>query len=159
MVLKATINATIDQQIDIDESVARTWRPAVLADNADEAVTTTVILNNLSTSQLKQLPHGLTSAPKGKDIALVEAYVQILSADDARSEFAASFLEREGDTNTAAYRVQFDRICTQLKAAVLSKLVKEKLSEKAARILQILIRGKKLSEQQVGSSILLSFGH
>lgn len=109
----------------------------------------TDILNNLSTSQLKQLPHGLTSAPKSKEVALVDAYVQILSSDDALGDTSASFLTREGDAGSAAYRVEFDRVCTRLKAAVLSKLVKEKLSVKAARILQILITGKKLSEQQV----------
>lgn len=85
---------------------------------------------------------------------IVRQYLRILAEADAIQPSGNQFLTiNEGGRS---YTVELERIGGKLRETLLQELVKEKVGEKATRILTAIMRGGKLSEQHVSDCCLCS---
>lgn len=120
-------------------------------DRTHDPVGINSIISLIPPSSAPILLAGLGLSSKSSIPDLVRAYLSVLAGEDQLTGTGAgAFLQREGSTNPG-YKVEFEAICVKMREAMLSDLVREKLGDKAARVLAVVTRSSKAFETTVSS--------
>lgn len=125
-------------------------------DRTHDPVGINSIISLIPPSSAPILLAGLGLSSKSSIPDLVRAYLSVLAGEDQLTGTGAgAFLQREGSTNPG-YKVEFEAICVKMREAMLSDLVREKLGDKAARVLAVVTRSSKAFETTVSSILCFS---
>ncbi|KAK4684578.1 DNA-directed RNA polymerase III subunit RPC3, partial [Tremellales sp. Uapishka_1] len=109
------------------------------------------VVGSIPPAQHGVLVAGMAGGTSKSPSDLTRAYLGIMAGEDQMMGNGAAFLQRDGSSN-ASYVVELESICGRLKQGLLSDLVKERLGEKAARVLAVVARANKAGETMVGLS-------
>ncbi len=115
-----------------------------------DAVGLNTIMANVRPESYKVLVAGMAGSSSKNQAEIVRQYLQIVAGEDMMVGNGGSFLQREGTTNSA-YKVELETICQMLRASLLSELVRQRLGEKAARVLAVVARASKAGETMVSN--------
>ncbi|WVW85834.1 hypothetical protein I302_107872 [Kwoniella bestiolae CBS 10118] len=108
------------------------------------------IVSLIPTEDYKYLTAGLMASSKSTIPDIVRHYLSILSGEDGFSLTGnnGNFLRKDNGTNPG-YIVEFELICRRLKQNLMYQLVRERLGDKAARVLAVVNRSSKAFETTV----------
>ncbi|WVO22875.1 uncharacterized protein IAS62_004218 [Cryptococcus decagattii] len=124
-------------------------------DRTHDPVGINSIISLIPPSSAPILLAGLGLSSKSSIPDLVRAYLSVLAGEDQLTgSGAGAFLQREGSTNPG-YKVEFEAICVKMREAMLSDLVREKLGDKAARVLAVVTRSSKAFETTIRDCAML----
>ncbi|WVR07357.1 hypothetical protein IAU60_004398 [Kwoniella sp. DSM 27419] len=122
-------------------------------DRTHDAVGVNEIVDRIPHSDYPKLLAGLAVSSKTSVPELVRNYLSILAGEDQMGGSGA-FLQRDGSSNPG-YKVELEAICVKLRENLLSHLVREKLGDKAARVLAVVARSNKAFETTVRDCAML----
>ena len=151
MIVKATterwnIPAGILMRTILDLSLFRDEDSALSDTTTKPELSLTDIVKALKPEQHATMKQGIMSESNSQS-DVVRAYLNVLCGEEQVADGRA-FLVRAG----SGYQVELERICIQIREAVLTTLVRDRLGEKAARVLAVVARARKASETTVRSS-------
>ncbi|WWC93589.1 hypothetical protein V866_000424 [Kwoniella sp. B9012] len=138
IVMKATLDAALKESSRLNE------------ERTNDSIGINEIVSLIPTEDYKYLTAGLLISSKSTIPDIVRNYLNILSGDDGYSISGnnGNFLRRDNGTNPG-YIVEFELICRRLKQNLLYQLVREKLGDKAARVLAVVNKSSKAFETTV----------
>lgn len=136
-VMRAALAASLDAQIQTKE--VRT----------DKAVGVNNIVSHLPTSKHKLLIAGMAGSGTRNIPEIVRQYLAVMSGDDLASDNTSTRFLSHSDHSNPSYWVEIEAICTALKASLLTELVRERIDDKAARVLAVVARAHFASETMV----------
>ncbi|OCF57449.1 DNA-directed RNA polymerase III subunit RPC3 [Kwoniella mangroviensis CBS 10435] len=138
IILKATLDAALNESSRLNE------------ERTNDSIGINEIVSLIPTEDYKYLTAGLLISSKSTIPDIVRNYLNILSGDDGYSISGnnGNFLRRDNGTNPG-YIVEFELICRRLKQNLLYQLVREKLGDKAARVLAVVNKSSKAFETTV----------
>ncbi|WVQ68259.1 uncharacterized protein L199_006466 [Kwoniella botswanensis] len=138
IVMKATLDAALKESSRLNE------------ERTNDSIGINEIVSLIPTEDYKYLTAGLLISSKSTIPDIVRNYLNILSGDDGYSISGnnGNFLRRDNGTNPG-YIVEFELICKRLKQNLLYQLVREKLGDKAARVLAVVNKSSKAFETTV----------
>lgn len=136
----SVINAVLDASIQDQHSPKET--------RTHDAVGMNSIMSKIRNETYVILAAGMAGASNKSTTEIVRLFLQIMAGEDTMVGNGGAFLQREGSTN-AAYKVELESICQMLRSSVLSELVRQRLGEKAARVLAVVARASKAGETMV----------
>jgi DNA-directed RNA polymerase III subunit RPC3 len=137
-VLRAVLAASLEHQSEPREM--RTEHPVGL----------TSIVAQIPVSSHKLLIAGMAGQSSKSLPEIVRQYLAVMSGDDLASDVTgARFLTHSDHSNSPMYYVEIENICTALKAALLQELVRDRIDERAARVLAVVARAHFASETMV----------
>ncbi|WVQ74734.1 hypothetical protein IAR50_004338 [Cryptococcus sp. DSM 104548] len=126
---------------------------AVRDDRTHDPVSINTIISSIPPSSAPLLLAGISAPSKSSLPDLARHYLTILAAEDQVGN--GGWLVREGSTNPG-YRVEFEAICVRMRESMLGDLVREKLGDKAARILAVVTKSNKASETTIRDCAMVS---
>ncbi|WVQ99827.1 hypothetical protein IAU59_006970 [Kwoniella sp. CBS 9459] len=141
VVMRAILDATLK-----DTSVLKD-------DRTHDPVGVNEIVDRIPHSDYPLLLAGLAVSTKTTVPELVRSYLSVLAGEDQMGGSGA-FLQRDGSTNPG-YKVELEAICVKLRENLLSQLVREKLGDKAARVLAVVSKSSKAFETTVRDCAML----
>lgn len=136
-VLRAALTASLDTQILTKE--VRT----------DKAVGVNNIVSNIPTAKHKLLMAGMAGSGSKNIPDIVRQYLAVMSGDDLASDNTTTRFLSHSDHSNPSYWVEIEAICTSLKASLLTELVRERIDDKAARVLAVVARAHFATETMV----------
>lgn len=138
-VLRAVLQASIEHQKEAKEM------------RTEEGVGINKIVDQIPTSQHKLLMAGITGVGSKGIPEIVRQYLAVMSGDDLATDQTGSRFLSHSDHSSPVYWVEIENICTSLKASLLIELVRERIDDKAARVLAVVARAHYASETMVSS--------
>lgn len=136
-VLRAALAASLDEQ-----NVTKEIR-------TEKAVGVNNIVSNIPTAKHKLLIAGMAGSGSKNIPEIVRQYLAVMSGDDLASDNTSTRFMSHSDHSNPSYWVEIEAICTSLKAALLTELVRERIDDKAARVLAVVARAHYASETMV----------
>ncbi|WWD02387.1 hypothetical protein V865_000426 [Kwoniella europaea PYCC6329] len=138
IIMRATLDAALKESSRLNE------------ERTNDSIGINEIVSLIPTEDYKYLTAGLLISSKSTIPDIVRNYLNILSGDDGYSISGnnGNFLRRDNGTNPG-YIVEFELICRRLKQNLLYQLVREKLGDKAARVLAVVNKSSKAFETTV----------
>lgn len=106
------------------------------------------IVQVIPQSSYPLLVAGMVPASSKSVPELVREYLSILAGEDQMIGNGGAFLKRDGSTNPS-YVVELESICKRLKATLLTELVRDRLGDRAARVLAVVAKASKAGETTV----------
>lgn len=137
-VLRAALTASLDEQTAPQEL------------RTEKAVGVTSIVQNIPQSKHKLLVAGMAGSSSKSVPEIVRQYLAVMSCDDLASDQSVVRYLSHSNHQNPSYWVEIEAICTSLKASLLTELVRERIDDKAARILAVIARAHNASEHMVG---------
>lgn len=138
-IMRAVLAASLDSQSD-----ARELRTSV-------SVNVTQIVDRIPTSAYKLLMAGIVGTGSKSIPEITRQYLAVMSGDDLAMSSGGGggrFLTHN-DSTSPTYYVELEGICTALKHSLLTELVRERIDERAARVLAVVAEAKFASETMV----------
>lgn len=136
-VMRAVLTASLQYQHDPKEM------------RTDQPVGVTSIVDHLPTSSHKLLMAGIAGQSSKNVPELVRQYLAVMSGDDLASDNTGARFLSHTDHSSPSYFVEIENICTSLKASLLTELVRDRIDDKAARVLAVVARAHFASETMV----------
>ncbi|KAL1407341.1 RNA polymerase III subunit C82 [Vanrija albida] len=136
-VLRAVLKASIDHQKEPKEM------------RTEEGVGINKIVDQIPTSQHKMLMAGITGVGSKGIPEIVRQYLAVMSGDDLATDQTGSRFLSHSEHSSPVYWVEIENICTSLKESLLIELVRERIDDKAARVLAVVARAHYASETMV----------
>ncbi|TXT13111.1 hypothetical protein VHUM_01512 [Vanrija humicola] len=136
-VLRAVLKASIEHQMEAKEI------------RTEEGVGINKIVDQIPTSQHKMLMAGITGVGSKGIPEIVRQYLAVMSGDDLATDQTGSRFLSHSEHSSPVYWVEIENICTALKASLLIELVRERIDDKAARVLAVVARARYASETMV----------
>lgn len=140
VVLRAVLAASLEHQTEPRE--LRTEHP----------VGVTAIVSFIPTSAHKLLMAGMAGQSSKSVPEIVRQYLAVMSGDDLASDITGARFLTHTEHSSPSYWVEIENICTSLKASLLTELVRDRIDEKAARVLAVVARAHFASETMVGTT-------
>jgi DNA-directed RNA polymerase III subunit RPC3 len=106
------------------------------------------VMARIPNSTFPILASKIVGATSKSTADIVRAYLAVLAGEDQMIANGAAFLSKTSSTNPA-YKIELERICIKIREALLAELVRQRLGERAGRVLATVIRSKVASEQTV----------
>ena len=144
-VVKAVLEASLDDESSIMDS--RTHKDVGFNE----------IIERIPAALYPTLVAGLAGSSSKPTTEIVKQYLSILAGEDQMLANGGAFLRREGSSTNPGYRVELESVCVRLRASLLSELVRQRLGDKAARVLAVVAKAQKASETTVRFIRLFSF--
>ncbi|ODN79044.1 hypothetical protein L202_04548 [Cryptococcus amylolentus CBS 6039] len=126
---------------------------ALRDDRTHDPVSINTIISSIPPSSAPLLLAGISAPSKSSLPDLARHYLTILAAEDQVGN--GGWLVREGSTNPG-YRVEFEAICVRMRESLLGDLVREKLGDKAARVLAVVTKSNKAFETTIRDCAMVS---
>ncbi|WWC90893.1 uncharacterized protein L201_005830 [Kwoniella dendrophila CBS 6074] len=123
-------------------------------ERSNDSIGTNEIISRISNSDHPILLAGLTISSKSNAAEAVRHYLNILSGDDGSSSSQNTFLRKDSGSNPG-FIVEIEIICRKLRENLLYQLVREKLGDKAARVLAVVSKSSKAFETTVRDCAML----
>ncbi|KAK8854944.1 hypothetical protein IAR55_003683 [Kwoniella newhampshirensis] len=117
-------------------------------DRTHDAVGPVEIMDRIPNTDYPLLLAGLGVSTKTAVSDLVRHYLNLLAGEDQMVGAGGVFLQKEGTTNPG-YQVELEAICRRLRETMLTELVRQKLGDKAARVLTVVSKSSKVFETTV----------
>jgi DNA-directed RNA polymerase III subunit RPC3 len=136
-VLRAILAASLEHQTEAREI------------RTEQSVGVTAIVAQIPTSVHKLLMAGIAGQSSKSIPEIVRQYLAVMSGDDLASDVTGARFLTHTDHSSPSYFVEIENICTSLKAALLTELVRDRIDEKAARVLAVVARAHFASETMV----------
>lgn len=136
-VMRAALAASIDSQSD-----PRELRTSV-------AVNVTQIVDRIPQHAYKLLMAGMVGTGSKNIPEITRQYLAVMSGDDLASGGGGGRFLTHSDGTSPTFFVELEAICTALKHSLLTELVRERIDEKAARVLAVIAEAKFASETMV----------
>jgi len=136
-VLRAVLAASLDYQTEPREI------------RTEHAVGVTSIVAQIPTSKHKLLMAGIAGQSSKSIPEIVRQYLAVMSGDDLATDLTGARFLTHTDHSSPSYFVEIENICTSLKASLLTELVRDRIDEKAARVLAVVARAHFASETMV----------
>ena len=96
------------------------------------------------------LTTGMALTSKKPVTEILRQYLSVLAGEDQIVENGGAFLRRN-DATSPGYTVELESVCRRLRATLLTEMVRERLGDKAARVLAVVAKASKVGETTVGS--------
>jgi len=138
-VLRAVLDASLDE-----DSVLASCR-------THKDVGVNEIVERVPQSSYDLLLAGMPTVGNKSIGEIVRQYLSIMAGEDQMIGNGGAFLERNDATNPG-YKVEVESICKHLRASLLTELVRERLGDRAARVLAVVAKASKAGETTVNSS-------
>ena len=114
----------------------------------ERAVGVNEIVERIPQNDYPLLPAGIAGSSSKSIPDIVRQYLAVMSGDDLAGGSGAPFLSKiEG--NNPQYTVELEAICVKLRAGLMMELVRERLGDRAARVLATVAKAHKITEQAV----------
>ncbi|WVN88622.1 uncharacterized protein L203_103833 [Cryptococcus depauperatus CBS 7841] len=123
-------------------------------DRTHDPVSLNSILPKIPPSSGPLLLAGISASSKTSVPDLVRSYLSMMAGEDHSAGTGVTFLSREGSTNPM-YRIEIENICAKLREGVVMDMVREKLGDKAARVLEVVRRSAKAFETTIRDCAML----
>lgn len=120
----------------------------------EHAVGVTAIVAQIPTSAHKLLVAGIAGQSSKSIPEIVRQYLAVMSGDDLAADVTGARFLTHTDHSSPSYFVEIENICTSLKASLLTELVRDRIDEKAARVLAVVARAHFASETMVRFMLL-----
>lgn len=117
----------------------------------EQGVGLTSIVDEIPTSKHKLLMAGMAGSSSKNTPEIVRQYLAVMSCDDLASDQTVVRYLSHSTHQNPTYWVEIEAICTSLKANLLTELVRERIDEKAARILAVIARVQIASEHMASA--------
>ncbi|KAL7423505.1 RNA polymerase III subunit C82 [Cryptotrichosporon argae] len=149
-VMRAVLAATLDTQVSAAEK--RTARPAGVNTIMDHLAKDAA--GGVPTAKL--LAYGLAGGGKMSLPELVRQYLGLMAGDGelgpgsgGQGHVVHAFLSKSEAGSSPTYLVEFDAVCAKVTDALVMELVRQRLGDKGARVLAVVMRAVNVSETMV----------
>lgn len=107
------------------------------------------IMERIPKSQHAVLAAGIYRAEDRSPSEVIGQYLLIAAGEDQLIADSGAFLRREGGSSSPRYTVELESVCVRMRTALLDQLVRERLGDKAARVLAVVVKAQKATEHTV----------
>lgn len=144
-VLRGALLASLDSQVMMKEL------------RTEQSVGVNNIVSNIPTSKHKLLVAGMAGSGSKNIPEIVRQYLAVMSGDDVASDNTSTRFLIHTEHSNPSYQVEIEAICTSLKANLLTELVRERIDDKAARVLAVVARAHFATETMVSDRTAVFF--